>query len=69
MLVFNGNANRAGKMKIHSKKIQGVDVKAWSDSGFWAVQTDDFTDSLPKNKWSMKDAMEFAAKMQSAFSE
>jgi len=56
-------------MKIHSKKIQGVDVKAWSDSGFWAVQTDDFTDSLPKNKWSMKDAMEFAAKMQSAFSE
>ena len=53
------------KMKTHTKTIHGVKVKAYNDSNCeWVVQAGDMNvQRYDKRKWTMKDAMEFAARM------
>lgn len=54
-------------MKIYRKKINGIKVSAYNDSNVeWVVQAGGFSaQRFPKNKFSMRDAMEFMAKVAS----
>lgn len=50
-------------MRIYKKQIKGVKVTAYNDSGIeWVVQAGDLSEiRYPKNKFTMKHAMESAA--------
>lgn len=50
-------------MKVHTKTLNGLKVTAYNDSGVeWVVQAGDMLEQrFPKNKFTMKAAMQFAA--------
>ncbi len=53
-------------MKIHNKIINGVKIKAYNDSNAeWVIQVEgsEIVHRFDKRKWSMKQAVEFAAKI------
>ncbi len=52
-------------MRIFKKQINGVKVTAYNDSGVeWVVQAGDMAPQrYPKNKFTMKHAMTFAAEI------
>jgi len=52
-------------MRIHKKEIEGIKVTAYNDSNSeWVVQAGDMTEQrFPINAWTMKDAMELAARI------
>lgn len=52
-------------MKTTTKIIHGIEVTAYNDSNSeWVVQAGDMIEQrFDKKDWSMKDAMEFAARI------
>ena len=52
-------------MRISKKQINGVKVTAYNDSGVeWVVQAGDMEEQrYPKNKFTMKHAVTFAAEI------
>ena len=52
-------------MKTFTKTIHGVKVTAYNDSNIeWVVQAGEMSEQrFDKRKWSMKDAMELAARI------
>ena len=52
-------------MRTFTKTIYGVKVTAYNDSNIeWVVQAGDMSEQrFEKRKWTMKDSMEFAARI------
>ncbi len=52
-------------MKTYKKEIDGIKVLAYNDSGSeWVVKAGDMsTQRFDMRKWTMKEAMKFAAQM------
>ena len=56
-------------MKTYKKEINGVKVKAYNDSNIeWVVSVEgmETVQRFDKRKWTMKDAMQFAADLYCA---
>jgi GH24 family phage-related lysozyme (muramidase) len=52
-------------MRIYRKEIEGIKVTAYNDSDCeWVVQAGDMLEQrFPINAWTMKDAMDLAARI------
>ena len=52
-------------MRVNTKIIEGIKVTAYNDSNIeWVVQAGDMSEQrFNKRKWSMKESMEFTARM------